>query len=115
MPFLVKHVETVLGQRESSLTETELAQISLALGQIGDAKGYPAVRKACGHLSEWLPRSPGSSAVQDLFRAYQGMALLGHKKEALAELKRIYKQYGPKMEPGRRKEYEARLTAAATW
>ena len=112
---LTKQIEIVLDQHESSLTETELAEISLALGRIGDPQGLPAVKKACEHLSYWLPRSPGSGAVQDLFTAYHGLAMLGHKKEALAELKRIYKEFSPKMETQRTTEFEARLAEAANW
>ena len=115
VPFLAKQIETVLEQRESSLTETELAEISLALGRIGDPKGLPAVKKACDHLSYWLPRSPGSSATQELFTAYHGLALLGQKKEAMAELNRIYGEFRPKMEPLRKKEFEERLGEAAKW
>ena len=115
VPFLMKQVERVLEESESSLSEAELAEISLALGRIGDPKGLPAVKKACEHLSYWLPRSPGSSATQKLFTAYQGLALLGQKKEALAELNQIYKEFRPKMEPHRKKEFEERLGEAAKW
>ena len=81
MPFLVRRVEMVLrGKENPQSTENEIAAISYALGQIGDPKGLPAVKKACDHLSYWLPRSPGSGAVHDLFTAYHGLALLGHKK-----------------------------------
>jgi hypothetical protein len=115
VPFLVAAVDRVFRERDSSLTREELAEVSLALGRIGDRKGYAAVRKACDSLLQSQPRSPGSSAIQDLFKAYEGLALLGHKREALAELKRIYEQQGAKMEPLRRKEYQAQLSAAATW
>jgi hypothetical protein len=73
------------------------------------------VRKACDHLSQTLPTGPWSGAIEDLFTAYHGLALLGHKKEALAELKQIYEKQGAKMEPARRAEYKAQLAAAATW
>jgi len=112
---LANRIETILAFGQDSSTEAELAEDSLALGRIGHPKGYAAVRKACDSLSQSQPRSPGSSAIQDLFKAYEGLAMLGHKKEALAELKRIYEQQGAKMEPLRRKEYQAQLSAAAAW
>ncbi len=112
---LANRIETILAFGQDSSAEAELAEDTLALGRIGDPKGYAALRKACDSLSQSQPRSPGSSAIQDLFKAYEGLALLGHKKEALAELKRIYEQQGAKMEPLRRKEYQAQLSAAATW
>jgi hypothetical protein len=115
VPHLVKRIETCLGERQNSSTETELADICLALGRIGNPKGYPAVKKACEQLSVSSPNSPGSNAIRNLFRAYEGMAMLGHKKEALAELKRIYEKHGAKMEPATKAEYKKQLSAAATW
>jgi len=114
-PYLVTRIGAILGGREDSGTQSELAEVALALGRIGDPKGLPAVQKACDHLSDVLPRSPASGAIQELFTAYQGLALLGHKKEALVELKRIYKEYGAKMEAHRRTEFEVRLAEAAKW
>lgn len=115
VPALVKRVNTTLSERQSSSTAAELAEISLSIGRIGDAKGYAAVRKVCDSLSSWLPRFPASGAIQELFEAYEGLAPLEHKKEALAELKQIYEKQGAKMEPARRAEYQAQLTAAAAW
>ena len=62
-----------------------------------------------------LPRAPWSGATRDLFRAYEGLALLGHKKEALAELERIYEKEKARMEPLRKKEFEQQLAAAEKW
>jgi hypothetical protein len=116
VPFLAKRVDAILrGKEESSSTQTELAEISLALGRIGDPKGLPVVQKACDHLSDVLPRSPGSSAVQELFTAFEGLALLGHKKDALAELNHIYSEFRPRMEILRKKEFEERLSEAEKW
>jgi len=46
VPLSVKRIDSVLGQRGSSLTQKELAELSFALGQIGDPKGFPAVKRA---------------------------------------------------------------------
>jgi hypothetical protein len=115
IPHLARRIETTQGERQTSSTDAELAEISLALGRIGNTKSYPAVKKACEQLSVSSPNSPGSNAIRNLFRAYEGMAMLGHKKEALAELKRIYEKHGVKMEPATKAEYEKQLSAAATW
>jgi hypothetical protein len=57
----------------------------------------------------------GSSMNEDLFRAYQGLALLGEKDEAVKELKRLIAAYGTEMEASTRKDYEKRLTEAKDW
>ena len=113
IPPLIERIETILGDGEdSSSTRLELAACSLALGRIGDAKALPAVRNACKHLSY---RLPDSGKLHDLFAAYRGLAMLGQKKEALAELNRIYKEFGPKMEAYTKRDYEAELSNAAGW
>jgi hypothetical protein len=114
--FLAWGIECILGgEWSSSSADKDLPAICYALGQIGDPTSFSAVRKACDHLSSSLPNSASRSAIPDLFMAYHGMAMLGHKKEALAELTRIYEKHGAKMEPARRTEYEKQLAAAATW
>ena len=115
VPLLVKRIGSILGGREDSCTRGELANASLALGRIGDPKALPAVTKACDHLAGSSPRWPGSGALDDLFAAYHGMALLGHKKDALAELKRIYEDHKSEMEPHRQTEYQEHLEKAAKW
>lgn len=81
--------------------------------------------KACKHLSYWFymsyrPREIGRSATGsnqgiDLFHAYHGMALLGYKQEALAELERLLREYGTEMEGHARDEYEVLLEKANGW
>jgi hypothetical protein len=116
VPSLSKRIEAILGSKDvSSSTERELAACSLALGLIGDAKAVPVVTKACDHLAYWSPRWAGSNALQNLFDAYHGLAMLDQKKEALAELKRVYREHGPTMEPHTRKDYETKLSEAAKW
>jgi hypothetical protein len=116
VPILARGVELIVyGNWTYSSAESELAAVSLALGQIAEPKGLPAVKKACDHLSSSFPTLTNAMAIPNLFTAYRGMALLGRKKEALAELKRIYEKQGAKMEPARKAEYEKQLSAAATW
>ena len=48
IPVLVRRIATILGNKEQSpSTESELATISFALGQIGYLAGLPAVNRAC--------------------------------------------------------------------
>jgi uncharacterized protein YbgA (DUF1722 family) len=53
--------------------------------------------------------------LEDLFRAYQGLALLGYKDEAIKELERLLAAHGAKIEASFKKEYAERLTAAKDW
>jgi hypothetical protein len=89
--------------------------ICSALGRIGDAKTLPAIIKVCDDLSSSVPTRSEFGACNNLFGAYHGMALLGHKKEALAELKRVYEKYGSEMKPYLKAEYRRRLEEAAKW
>jgi len=115
VPLLVKRIDVVLAQPGTSLTQKELAEVSLALGEIGDPKGLPAVKKVYDHISFTLPHWHDSYVFQNLYTACHGVALLGHKKEALAELKRIYNEYGPNMDAVSKKECEECLRKAAKW
>ncbi len=71
---LMRRVERILGSRQDSATQSELAEVSLALGRIGNSAAYPAVRKACDHLSRTLPRRPGrglSATSSELMKAWR--------------------------------------------
>jgi RNA polymerase sigma factor (sigma-70 family) len=100
-----------------SLTRAEMSHCALALGQIGDQEGLPAVRKVCRDMSYWIETygNSGSSMLEDLFRAYQGLALLGHKNAALVELTLLEQRYGAQFEPSYRKEFADRLKVAKDW
>jgi hypothetical protein len=112
-------------KKASSSVDAELAACALALGRIGDKATTHAVRRICKHFSYWTymsyrPLTEGRSgrySSQDyyLFRAYQGLALLGAKDEALRELRRLYDAYSSEMEPGTRKEFQNCLEAADRW
>ncbi len=116
VPSLIRRADRLLAQqRESHSSTVELATISAALGQIGDRKALPTVEKVCNRLSSLSPSWSDSSAYRDLFSAFHGLALFGHKKEAFAELKRIYEKRGPKMQPTKRAEYKKRLGEAESW
>jgi RNA polymerase sigma factor (sigma-70 family) len=101
----------------STLTRAEMSHCSLALGQIRDEAGLPQVRKVCKDMSYWLETYgiAGSAMLEDLFRAYQGLALLGYKDEAIKELERLLAAHGAKIEASFKKEYAERLTAAKDW
>ena len=75
---LMRRVERILGSRQDSATQSELAEVSLALGRIGNSAAYPAVRKACDHLSRTLPRGAPSSGLSatssELMKAWHARA-----------------------------------------
>jgi RNA polymerase sigma factor (sigma-70 family) len=105
-----------------STTQAEMTHCAQALGQIGDRASLPQVRRVCADLSHavymsYRPldqgrRGGGSSLNENLFRAYDGLALLGEKEEAVKELQRLLTTYGAEMEASTRKDYEERLKAA---
>jgi RNA polymerase sigma factor (sigma-70 family) len=98
----------------SSLTRAEMSHCSLALGQIGDKADLPPVRKVCKDISYWLETYgiQGSQMLEDLFRSYQGLVLLGEKDAAIQELERLFAAHGAKFEESAKKEYAERLKAA---
>jgi RNA polymerase sigma factor (sigma-70 family) len=105
----------VIQQRRKHLDTTsdaEMARAALALGRIADRKGLPAVRSACQHLPHWIK---GGWGYLYFFDAYHGLALLGHKKEALAELDHLFEQYGGRLEPHARREFALRRKEASHW
>jgi hypothetical protein len=73
------------------------------------------VKAACDHISSTFPEWHDSHVVQNLFTAYRAMALLGHKKEALAELKRINEEFGSTLKSYEKDEYEKQLSESAKW
>lgn len=98
----------------SSLTRAEMSHCSEALGQIGDKADLPQVRKVCKDMSYWLETYgiSGSAMLENLFRSYQGLMLLGEKDEAIKELERLFAAHGAKFEESAKKEYAERLKAA---
>lgn len=100
-----------------STTRSEMSYCALALGQIGDKAGLPQVRTVCEDLSYWVETYGvgDSGMIEDLFRAYQGLALLGEKEAAVKELERLVAAFGEKFEAGTKKEYGEKLKAAKGW
>ena len=100
-----------------STTRSEMSYCALALGQIGDKASLPQVKRVCEDMS-WRLETYGvgdSGMIEDLFRAYRGLALLGGKQEAHKELERVIATYGEKFDAGAKKEYEEKLKAAKEW
>jgi hypothetical protein len=126
IPFIAARIEKFLSDKTvSSSTHAELAEASLSLGRIGDVSTLPSVTKACEHLSYWIYMSyrptgqgrsgTGSNQRVNLFKAYHGMALLGEKRQALTELRRLLQEYGKEMEDHDQREYEQLLKEAERW
>lgn len=125
-PHIIERIDRILNDEPvTSSSRTELAEASLALGSIGISSSLPVVKKACEHLSYWFymsyrPIEQGRSGrdsgqIEDLFKTYHGMALLGNKKQALTELQRLLSEYGEEMESRARKEYIELLKNAEEW
>ncbi len=96
----------------------ELSQGALTLGKLHDPGSADLVHRICAELPRHVARAGFCTADVDcigLFAAYRGLALLGHKKDALAELKRIYDREKARMEPLEKKEFEQQLAAAEKW
>lgn len=119
VPGIVQYVDRTLAAADrqgDSLLDDEMAEGALALGQIGDRAGLPAVRRVCRHLSADMKRQgvTTSGTLDALFRAYGGRALLGDKAGGLAELQTLYAQCSARMDSSERREYQTRLKAALT-
>jgi hypothetical protein len=116
VPLLVKRIETIVASKTDDESErNELVRISHALGTIGDQKGLAAVKMACDFLASTPALLSERTACTNLFGAYYGLALFGRKKEALAQLKRIYEKHRSDMTPYSRENYEEWLAEAAKW
>jgi RNA polymerase sigma factor (sigma-70 family) len=100
-----------------STSRAEMSHCALALGQIGDKAALPQVRRVCADMSYWVETydNSGSSMLEDLFRAYRGLALSGEKDAALKELVRLGADYAPKFEKSYQKEFADRLKEAKGW
>lgn len=125
-PILEARIDKILRNYTGiSSDQSEIAEASLALGLIRLPSTYPAVQKACKFMSDriynsYRPLEQGRSGgcsmlIYNLFKAYQGMALLGYKEQALAELQRLWNEYGKEMDACNQKEYSDNLKAARLW
>lgn len=124
---IAERINTILASgKEDSRLYTELSMCAEALGRIGNQDFVQAVRRVCKHHINMITYCMGpveqchfgesfSTEFESLFQAYQGLAALGAKDDALRQLKEVYERYGEKMDPSSREEYEARLGAAANW
>jgi hypothetical protein len=104
-------MEAILADKASIPPSTgELVQGALTLGQLGEVASVDVVRRICNELSDRVD-TPGGD-VHRLFTAYQGLALLGKKDEALMELQHIPKRYAAKWNPDIDKIHQRSLTEA---
>lgn len=120
---IIRYIDRNLAKESvDTLTDTELAESALALGQIGDRSALPAVRRVRDHLLKYAEGPNGLPAYfQDyiapakLFQVYQSLALLGEKSRALKDLQRLYARHAAAMQPKARRDYQRKLKAAALW
>ena len=121
-PTIVSNAERTLQQveqRHDSSSDNEMAEIALALGQIGDSKNLPVVRKLCDSLVAGTDSlySQGINEVVTprLFMAFHGLALLGDKTPAIEALNGLYARHQDKATERDRRKYQEALQAARQW
>jgi hypothetical protein len=96
----------------------EIASCSQALGKIGDKASLGKVREICKYLAnvdqEFATNGTGSSGpgAQSFYQAFQGLALLGEKAEALRGLQAAYDRDRSRNGAQRNPVYEGELDRA---
>lgn len=99
-----------------SLIDVEVAESTLALGQIGDRHRLPLVRQVCRFLaSDFKQYLTRTLDLYTLFQAYQGQALLGQKAQTRQQLQSLYAQCAARMTPRTQREFQERLQKSARW
>lgn len=122
---LEERINSLLIGPVDTLKQSEMAACAESLSQIGDSKSVQAVRKVCEHLSYWIYMSyrpveegrsgVGSGQISTLFKAYQALARLGFKEEAISHLEEIKMKYLKEMELSFQEEFLDRLQKATGW
>jgi hypothetical protein len=122
---LAQRITTLLTGEVNSLKQSDMAACAEVLGLIGDRNSAPIVCKVCDHLSYWLrmayrPIEEGRSGtwsgqIATLFKAYEALARLGFKEEALFHLAELKTQCLMEMEPSNQEDYQTSLKRAVSW
>ncbi|WP_413462662.1 hypothetical protein [Leptospira santarosai] len=105
----------------NTLKDSEMGDCVEALAKIGNPKSAKIVRKVANHLSYdysggervlWEYHTPD---IYNVFSAYEALAKLGHKKEALVRLNELKKDYLEKMNGDTQKKFLENLKKAEKW
>ncbi|WP_438266220.1 hypothetical protein [Leptospira santarosai] len=122
---LENKIKELFKSDSDTLKDSEMIDCVEALAKIRNPKSAKIVRKVTSHFSYRIymtyrsqeeGNSPGySDQINDLFRVYQALAKLGHKKEALVRLNELKKDYLEKMNGDTQKEFLENLKKAEKW
>ncbi|EMO14004.1 hypothetical protein LEP1GSC165_3618 [Leptospira santarosai str. CBC523] len=93
----------------------EMVYCATALGKIGNPKSAKILRKVANHLSYDYSGRERTPDIYNVFSAYEALAKLGHKKEALVRLNELKKDYLEKMNGDAQKEFLENLRNAEKW
>ncbi|AVV80170.1 hypothetical protein [Leptospira santarosai] len=122
---LENKIKELFKSDSDTLKDSEMIDCVEALAKIRNPKSAKIVRKVTSHFSYRIymtyrsqeeGNSPGySDQINDLFRVYQALAKLGHKKEALVRLNELKKDYLEKMNGDTQKKFLENLKKAEKW
>ncbi|AVV51705.1 Uncharacterized protein XB17_03133 [Leptospira santarosai] len=93
----------------------EMVECATALGNIGNPKSAKILRKVANHLSYDYSGGERTPNIYNVFSAYEALAKLGHKKEALVRLNELKKDYLEKMNGDTQKKFLENLKKAEKW
>jgi hypothetical protein len=106
---LAKRLEKVIKSHEmSSLAFEELDLCATSLTKIDTEKSVPLIQNLCTHYLGLYEQGNGW-IFPEIFRAYQLLAKVGHKEEAVAALGKFKEKYFEKLPPENQKEFLAQM------
>ncbi|EKO78075.1 hypothetical protein LEP1GSC068_3243 [Leptospira sp. Fiocruz LV3954] len=120
LPLENKIKELFKGDSDT-LKDSEMVDCATALGNIGNPKSAKIVLETANHLSydysggervRWKYHTPN---IYNVFSAYEALAKLGHKKEALVRLNELKKDYLETMDGDTQKKFLENLKKAEKW
>ncbi|WP_016756030.1 hypothetical protein [Leptospira santarosai] len=118
---LENKIKELFKGHSDTLKDNEMVKCATALGKIGNPKSAKIVLETANHLS--YDYSGGERVLWEyynldiykVFSAYEALAKLGHKKEALVRLNELKKDYLEKMNGNTQKKFLENLKKAEKW
>ncbi|MBW9231606.1 hypothetical protein [Leptospira santarosai] len=114
LPLENKIKELFKGDSDT-LKDSEMVDCATALGNIGNPKSAKILRKVANHLSYDYSGGERTPNIYNVFSAYEALAKLGHKKEALVRLNELKKDYLETMDGDTQKKFLENLKKAEKW
>ena len=122
---LEQRIDELLKDGVDTLKQSEMATCAENLVKIANPKSIASVRRVCDHLSYWVYMSyrpieegragTGSQQISTLFSAYQALAKLGCKQEAISHLDELKRKFLKEMESRTQQEFLDYLEDAKKW